>query len=98
MGSMTVVVLDVSVDDGLEMASIADEEAERNRVPPGNEAARLLRDPGRVGIGGHARQVHPTGGDLDEKESIETSKEGGVDRLVRRDVRLALAHDGACAA
>jgi hypothetical protein len=30
--------------------AIADEEAERNRVPPGNEVARLLGHPGGVGI------------------------------------------------
>src|SRR5918992_2727830 len=60
--------------------AIADEEAERYGVPPGNEVARLLGYPAGLGIGGHARQMHPAGGDLDEHERIETSKESRVDR------------------
>src|SRR5919106_1625560 len=58
--------------------TVADEEAEGTAVPPGDEGARLLADPGGVGIGGDAREVHPAGCDLDEKEHIETMQEHGV--------------------
>src|SRR5919106_1061993 len=45
--------------------TVADEEAEGTAVPPGDEVARLLADPGSVGIGGDAREVHRAGCDLE---------------------------------
>ena len=71
--------------------AIADEEAERARVPACDEVARLLDRPGSVGIGRHARKVDPAGGDLDEHEGKETTKECGVDRNeVARDDAFGL--------
>ncbi len=49
---------------------VADQEARRDltiREFPG-EVSRLLGDPSSVGVPGHAGEVDPTGGDLDEEE------------------------------
>src|ERR671919_2367690 len=55
--------------------AVPDEEAERKAIPSADEVASLLGHPGGIGVGGHAGEMHPAGGDLDEQEHIETTKE-----------------------
>jgi hypothetical protein len=43
------------------------------------QVAGLLGDPGAVGVGGHAGQVHASGVQLDEAQHIQPSQPDGVD-------------------
>src|SRR6266511_4118128 len=44
-----------------------------------DQVARLLRDPGAVGVSGHAGQMHATTLELDEKEHVQASQPERVD-------------------
>jgi hypothetical protein len=45
-----------------------------------DQVARLLGDPGPVGMGCDARQIHPTPRQLDEKEHVEPAQPERLDR------------------
>jgi hypothetical protein len=57
---------------------IPDEEAERDFFSADDQVARLLGDPGGIGIGGHIREVHLRVA-TSTREHIETTKKGRVD-------------------
>jgi hypothetical protein len=61
--------------------AIADEETEVSSgiFEIGSEVTGHLGDPGTVGVGGDAEQVHPSSLDLDHEEHVEAPEENCVD-------------------
>jgi hypothetical protein len=49
------------------------------------QVAGLLGDPGGVGVGSHASQVHPPGVQLDEEQHVQPPQPDGVDSEVTGD-------------
>ena len=62
---------------------VAHEEAHTRQALLDGEVPRLLRYPGRVGVLGHAGQVHAAGRELDEEQDVERLE---TDRLDGEEV------------